>query len=412
MCRPRSTPFSLGALIRNHGHALAREWHLSPHHWKVLNALKECRTGSLGHVVMCCDHCNTHHAQPLSCGNRHCPQCTAPKREAWRAKQCDDLLPVPYYHLVFTLPHVLNPLIRDNREKTYALLFDKAVEILQQFAEQTYGGRLGITALLHTWGQALGDHYHLHLMIPGGVLIPAKDNLETSRWVPAKPNCLFPVRQLSLCFRAAYLQGLEQLYHDGQLEFHSEEMRVRAAPGAFKNLLRIAGRPKWNVFSEKSRRDPKGAVNYLARYSHRVALDEKRIRPLPGKEGQLSLSYKDNRDGKHKEMILSGVALLKRFSLHILPAGFVRVRHYGMLANGHRQNRLEEARQAIAEAGIEVPVKSKEKEVEDKKTCPKCQKPGLRWAWTIFNLADGRVLCITPNGGQSRKSQKEPIDSS
>lgn len=404
-----SNSFSLAGLIRQHADSLTQGYSLSPHHWKVLNALKECRTGSLGHVVMRCDHCKSTHRFPLSCGNRHCPVCTAPKREAWRAKQCQDLLPVPYFHVVFTVPHVLNPLIRDNREQTYALLFSKAVEILQQFAEQVYGGRLGITAVLHTWGQALGDHYHLHLMIPGGVLKPGATPGEPPSWVAAKPNCLFPVKQLSLCFRGAFIRGLEELYEEGELSFHSREMRVRAEPGAFKNLLRMACRPKWNVFSEKSKATPKGAVNYLARYSQSVALNEGRVkRQVIGDSGSgeevYTLAYHDNKDGKDKVMNLSGPALLKRFCLHILPAGFVRIRHYGFLANGQRQERLAEARQSIEASGLaEMPVAEEETEGEEAQACPKCREAGLRWLWTVCVLADGRRALITPTSGSRRK---------
>ena len=412
MCVPKSKTFSLARLIREHASALAAEYSLSEHHWKVLNALKDCRTGALGHVVMDCEHCGARHTFPLSCGNRHCPQCTGPKRESWRAKQCQDLLPVPYFHLVFTLPHVLNPLIRDNREVMYTLLFAKTIEILQQFAEQTYGGRLGITAILHTWGQAMGDHYHLHLMIPGGVLRPSEKEGEAPTWVPAKKSRLFPVRQLALCFRGAFIKGVEKLYKEGKLEFHSREMKERVEPGAFQHLLRMAARPKWNVFSEKSRVTPVGALNYLARYSHRVAFDERRVSELvrekeSGEKGY-ALAYRDNRDGKNKSMDFTGVGLLKRFSLHILPPGFVRVRHYGFLANGKRQERLEQARVSIEEQGLSemATPESKNTSLITTQPCPKCQVHALRWVMTMCVTEEGRWVIITPATNEWRRRQE------
>jgi hypothetical protein len=414
-----SDKFSLSEWILRHAVDLAKEgYRLSAHQWKVLNALKECRSGNLGHVVMECDGCGEARRMPLSCGNRHCPRCTGPKREAWRNKQCEDLLPVPYYHLVFTVPHSLNALARDNREVFYNLLFEKAVDVLQQFARETYGGQLGITAVLHTWGEAMGDHYHLHLIVPGGALC-AGEGGAPPRWVPAKPNCLFPVRQLALCFRGALLAGLEERYNEGALEFHSEEMKGRATSGAFKNLLRVAARPKWNVFAEKSHSSAAGAVNYLARYSNRVALDERRVERAPGEAGEkgaVLFSYKDNRDGKRKRARLSAAGLLARFALHILPPGFVRLRHYGILANGRRAKRLEEARASIREQGLAtLATTHKPVALEAIAPCRRCGSDHSHWLMTVHLRSDGSHRIVASPRLVARRAEspaKTPEDTS
>ena len=400
----RKKRFSLAGLIRDFSGELARRCRLSSHHWKVLNTLKECRGGKLGTVVMYCEECGEDYDFNLSCGDRHCPRCSGARVEQWREAQSEALLPVPYYHLVFTLPHVLNALIRDNRKELYGLLFEKAVEVLQQFAEQEYGGKLGITAVLHTWGQTLCEHYHLHLLIPGGVWVEGEgeDGGEAGgRWRAGRASCLVPVRPVAECFRGAFLKGVEELYEAGGLSFHSEESRQRREAGAFRNWLQVAARPKWNVFSEKSRVGPAGAVNYLARYSHRVALSEGRVREVsPGQAGSpagqetgeraFELSYVDNRDGKAKKLVLSGVELLRRFAWHILPRGFVRVRHFGFLSAGTRARRLERIRGSIQAQGLAVmPAPAGKAGAvarsgnQGRVICPGCRRAPLRWLMTL-----------------------------
>src|SRR5215470_11995392 len=207
---------------------------LPKHHWRILNALMACRTPALGGHRYLCQKCGRSHFVPHSCRNRHCPQCQGAAARAWLAKQQAALLPVPYFHLVFTLPHVLNPLIRQNQRVLYTLLFNSASETLLEFGRQRFQAQLGITAVLHTWSQTLLDHYHLHCIVTGGGL--SDDN---SRWVSAPAHYLFAVRALSKVYRGKFLSGLQQLYSDGGLQFHGKLSALSKA-GAYERLLREA----------------------------------------------------------------------------------------------------------------------------------------------------------------------------
>jgi hypothetical protein len=325
--------------------ALRCPQNLCAHVWKTLNALLRCRTPALGaHHYRCAD-CGRDHLVPHSCRNRHCPDCQGANANEWLGRQEEDLLPAPYFHLVFTLPHSLNPLIAQNPHALHTLLFECVSATLLEFAHNKLGVRPGITAVLHTWGQNLLDHHHLHCIITGGGL-----SADRKRWRGVKPNYLFPVRALSVVFAAKYRDGLKALYAQGKLKFHGQ-LAAQAGPAAFARLVREACRPKWNVYAKRPFGGPKQVLAYLSRYTHRIAIGNRRILALDLSARTVTFAYKDYADdSKGKTMTLSLDEFLRRFCLHILPARFVKIRHYGLLANRGRAGRVEQARKLIGES--------------------------------------------------------------
>jgi hypothetical protein len=311
---------------------------LSPQQGKVLRAILACRTSALGaHCYQCAD-CGREHVQLHSCRNRHCPRCQGSLAAAWLQKQHESLLPVPYFHLVFTLPRRLNPLIRQNRAALYKLLFDSASQTLLQFGQRRFQGQLGITAVLHTWSQNLSDHYHLHCIVTGGAL------RNDGSWKSAPAHYLFSVRALSLVFRGKFRAGLEELFTRKALEFHGELQALQDRQ-PFQKLLRQAMATPWVVYAKKPFAGPMQVLQYLSLYTHRVALSERRLQSLDPAPGTVSFSYKDYADAsKRKVMTLKLEEFMRRFFLHILPERFVKIRHYGILGNHRRQSRLEHIR--------------------------------------------------------------------
>jgi hypothetical protein len=247
------------------------------------------------------------------------------------------LLPVPYFHLVFTLPHGLNPLIRQNRRALYTLLFEAASQTLLTFGRQRFGPevQLGVTAILHTWGQTLIDHYHVHCLVTGGGWDPVREV-----WVPSSPTYLFPVRALAPVFRAKYLAGLQRLYQRGQLDFHGD-LLSSASPAAFAAQVRAVSRKPWVVYAKRPFAGPEQVLRYIGRYTHRVAISPKRLLALDRAAGTVTFDYKDYGDGaRHKTMTLELAEFVRRLALHFLPERLVKIRHYGLLANRGRQERL------------------------------------------------------------------------
>jgi hypothetical protein len=367
---------TLGQILRPFlASAAAADLRLSPHQCKTLRALAACRTGALGGQVFYCPHCRREHAVAHSCRNRHCPHCQGAAALDWLARQAATLLPVPYFHLVFTLPHALNGLIRQNRAALFKLLFDAASRTLLEFGDQRLGAQLGITAVLHTWGQTLGDHYHLHGIVTGGGV--ARDQ---SQWVSTAPHYLFPVRALSAKFRGQYLAGLHELFAAGKLEFHGE-LAARADPAKFAALLRTAARTAWVVYAKRPFAGPEQVLAYLSRYTHRVALSPRRL--LAAEETSVTFAYKDYADGSRpRTMTLATAEFVRRFCLHILPERFVKIRHYGLLGNRQRQARLARARQLLGAAPPSEPQPVPELlqaplPLAVATCCPFCQRPGL-----------------------------------
>jgi len=343
---------------------------LCPHVWKTLNAILCCRTPALGSHCYRCADCGRDHVVPHSCRNRHCPRCQGANAHEWLDRQEEDLLPVPYFHVVFTLPHTLNGLIAQNPRAMHSLLFEAASATLMEFARNKLAVRPGITAVLHTWGQNLLDHHHLHCIVTGGGL-----SADGRHWRGLKTNYLFDVRALSLVFRGKYRDGLQALYDQGKLEFHGK-MGVHSNRTAFTRLVREACRPKWNVYAKRPFGGPAQVLAYLSRYTHRIAIGDGRILKIDEHARTVTFAYKDYADhNQRKTMTLSLHEFLRRFCLHILPCRFVKIRHYGLLANRGRHQRVEQARQLIAPAddppednAVEEPTPS----TASRPACPHC----------------------------------------
>jgi hypothetical protein len=328
---------TLGAVLRA---ALARCLTPIPA-WqaRILRALCACRTPALGGHRYICEQCGAEHFVPHACRNRHCPACQGDAAHQWLARQEACLLPVPYFHLVFTLPHDLNPLIQQNLAPLLNLLFAAVSATLLQFGHQRLGATLGLTVVLHTWGQKLIDHYHLHVLVTGGGLAP-----EGTRWVPTTRFYLFPVRALSRVFRAKFGEGLQRLFAAGQLQFHGQ-LAPLALEARFQALIRQATRHPWNVYAKRPFAGPAQVLTYLSRYTHRVALSQRRLQHLDPEHHTVTFTYKDYADhDRVKPLTLSMAEFLRRFRLHLLPPRFVKIRHYGFLSNGQRQHRLAQAR--------------------------------------------------------------------
>jgi hypothetical protein len=313
------------------------------HHFKVLNALMACRTPALGGHLYRCEDCGAEHFVPHSCRNRHCPACQGMAARQWLEKQVASLLPVPYFHLVFTLPHALNPLIAQNRRALYNLLFSSASATLLCFGRHRLKAHIGLTAVLHTWSQTLGPHYHLHCIVTGGGLA-----LHGQGWRGVSPHYLFPVRALSVMFRAKFRDGLKELHAAGTLAFHGQLDPLRDE-AAFGRLLSEALREKWVVYAKRPFAGPRQVLAYLSRYTHRVAIGNGRLLCLDRDAATVTFTYKDYRErARRKTMTLDLSEFLRRFCLHILPRRFVKIRHCGLLGNQRRKQRIEHARRLLA----------------------------------------------------------------
>jgi hypothetical protein len=346
---------------------------LSPHQWKTVRALAACRTGALGGQLFRCTTCEREHFVAHSCRNRHCPQCQGALAAEWLTQQEAALLPVSYFHLVFTLPHVLNGLIRQNRCVLFKLLFDAASSTLLEFGEGELHAQIGITAVLHTWSQTLLDHYHLHCIVTGGGVA-----LDGTKWVSSQTHYLFPVKAMSRMFRGKFLDGLARRFAAGELKFHGQLIPL-AQPAFFSALTRQAASTPWVVYAKRPFAGPKDVLAYLSRYTHRVAISNRRL--ISADAQSVSFDYKDYAQGaEHKIMKLDSVEFVRRFCLHILPERFVKIRHYGLLGNRQREKRLEQVRQLLGASVPAVPDDAptvKEIDAQRPLACPFCQKTTL-----------------------------------
>jgi hypothetical protein len=294
----------------------------------------------------------------------------------WLAQQESALLPIPYFHLVFTLPHALNPLVRQNRRELLNLLFASASQTLLEFGRQRLGAQIGITAVLHTWSQTVLDHYHLHCIVSGGGLA-----LEASRWVNSPNYYLFPVRALSSMFQGKFLAGFKGLYDAGNLQFHGQ-LQTLAPSAEFARLLRTAAKENWVVYAKRPFAGPPQVLKYLSGYTHRVAISNGRL--LQTDAQSVTFSYKDYADGaRRKTMTLELEEFVRRFALHLLPPRFVKIRHYGLLGNRQRNERLRRARllldvalPAVADLSPPPPTRPAT-EPPSRAICPYCRQPTL-----------------------------------
>lgn len=320
---------------------------VTPAERRVLSALAACRTSSLGGHLEVCDQCG--HNQPVynSCRNRHCPKCQAAARAEWLESRQADLLPVEYFHVVFTLPDSLAPIAFQNKRVVYDLLFRAASETLLEVAANPkhLGAEIGFLGVLHTWGQNLMHHPHVHFVVPGGGLSP-----DRTRWISCLPGFFLPVRVLSRLFRGKFLAHLRAAYGAGTLNFRGE-LQNRGTAAEFDQLIAAAYRTEWVVHAKPPFGGPEQVLKYLARYTHRVAISNDRL--LDISNGQVAFRWKDYASGSRiRTMTVSAVEFLRRFLLHVLPRGFVRIRHYGLLANRCREQLLDLSRQLLDQARL------------------------------------------------------------
>ena len=316
---------------------------------RTLADLSACRTQALGGQVRRCNHCGLVDYRYHSCGNRHCPQCSGNKRAAWLEKRRAELLDVPYFHVVFTLPHTLSALALGNRLVLYGLLFFASAQTLQEVAANPrhLGARIGVLSVLHTWGQQLEHHPHVHCVVPGGGLACDKDGTveQPWRWRSCQPSFFLPVKVLGQVFKGKYIAGLRRAYQRGELRFGGSTTEL-ADPAAFEVLLRQLHGKDWVVYAKEPFGGPEQVLKYLTGYTHRVALSNRRL--VRVSEAEVTFSYKDYAANcQHKEMTLTGVEFLRRFCLHVLPPGLVRIRQYGLLANRDRGERLLRCRELL-----------------------------------------------------------------
>ena len=338
-----SEPSSLQAILNAALPRYAQQHPLSAQQRKICRAIQQCRTPALGGLALACERCGGAQVRYHACRDRHCPRCQHRQREQWCARQRAAVLPVTYYHLVFTLPHALNAWAQLHPEVLYGLLFRSAWATLKDFGAdpKRLGGELGATLVLHTWGQNLSQHLHLHGLIPGGALGAGGE------WIGVRGHYLFPVRALSRVFRAKMVAALRAAQGRG-------EFKRITRPGEFEACLGLLMSKDWVVYAKPCLNHTDTVIDYLGRYSHRIALTDTR---LQGREdGQVQLRYKDYRDGQTKSLALAPEELIRRFLLHVLPKGLVRIRHYGLLANRGRVDKLARARAALASMGDTEPV--------------------------------------------------------
>lgn len=328
-------------IFRRHGAGFraAQAGHLSLGQRKVMGAIEACRSAALGGHIEQCDDCGQVRIAYNSCRNRHCPKCQGLTRAQWLEDRRSELLPVQYFHVVFTVPASIADIALQNKTVVYAILFQAAAETVRTIAADPkhLGAEIGMVSVLHTWGQTLQHHPHIHAIVPGGGL-----SLDGQRWVACRPGFFLPVRVLSRLLRRSFLERLQAAFDAGLLGFFGAQAGL-ADPAAFRRHLSRQRTLNWVVYAKQPFGGPEQVLEYLGRYTHRVAIANSRLVSLD--QGQVSFRWRDYRHhNKLKPMTLSADEFIRRFLLHVLPDGFHRIRHYGFLANGHRAAKLARCR--------------------------------------------------------------------
>ena len=324
----------LAEVVRRHGDRLGE---LSGEQRRILRAIAACRTADLGGHVQACDHCQHRRIAYNSCRNRHCPKCQASACAKWMEDRAEELLPVEYFHIVFTLPDAFNALALANKRVVYRVLFEAVARTLLEVAANPrhLGARIGFLSVLHTWGQNLSLHPHVHCIVPGGGLSP-----DGTRWVPCRPGFFLPVRVLSRVFRGKFIDALKRARGKGKLTGAGDD-------DAFDRLLDASVRREWVVYAKRPFGGPEQVLKYLARYTHRIAISNRRLASIDGQS--VTFRWKDYRHGpRPRTMTLDGAEFLRRFLLHAVPNGFMRIRHFGLLANRVRGENLRRCRSLLA----------------------------------------------------------------
>lgn len=367
MAVPADRAPELAEILRAHAPPLES---LGPQRRRVVRDIIGCRTAAFGGHLQVCDHCGRKIPFYNSCRNRHCPKCQSLDQARWVEAQARDLLPVPYFHVVFTVPPSLHPFFLADRRLAFGLLFAAALETLHDVCREHLGALPGTIAVLHTWSQTLAFHPHIHGIVTGGGLGPSRD-----RWIASRPNCLVPVRVLSTVFRAKLLRRFLDAMEEGSLG-------VGAAAG--HRQLREAASRKWVVYSKPPMAGPEHVLRYLGRYTHRIAITHRRIVRVDN--GRVTFRYRDRRRGNRERLMTLGADdFVRRFLAHVLPRSFVRIRHYGILGNGCRSRLLARARQLL-----QTPA------------CPERATP-TRLSWQdLYRRLTGRDPEVCPSCGTGR----------
>ena len=333
-----SPAFEVAEVFRRHGDAYRRDQagRLGRVERRVMSAIEICRTAALGGHVEACDDCGVSRVAYNSCRNRHCPKCQGQAREAWLAARQSELLPVPYFHVVFTLPSAAAEIAFQNKALVYAILMRAAAEALMTLAADPkhLGAEIGLLAVLHTWGQTLTHHPHVHCVVPGGGLSP-----DGRRWIACRPNFFLPVHALARLFRRLFLTALETAFQGGGLTFFGS-LAPLAKARSFADRIAALRQAEWVVYAKPPFGGPAQVLAYLARYTHRAAIANSRLVAID--QDKVAFAFKDyRRNGQRKVMRLDAHEFIRRFLLHVLPDGFHRIRYYGFLASGRRAQKIE-----------------------------------------------------------------------
>jgi hypothetical protein len=391
-------------IFRLYGDSYEKLYPLNHQQKKVRNDIQMCRTAGLGGYIELCDQgCGFTRISYHSCRNRHCPKCQGLRQAQWLQNRMARLLPTHYFHIVFTLPHQLNPLVLQNRERLYNLLFQAASSALLALTEgyRGLGAQVGFTAVLHSWKQDLLLHPHLHIVVTGGGLHRAQE-----QWIASKNNFFLPVKALSKIFRKKFLDALQDAFLKGELTF-TGSIGYLQKPKSFSRFIRDLKAKKWVVYCKEPFDGPKHAFAYVSRYTHRVAISNSRL--LTFSDGNVTFKARDNASpGKHRCLNVTAHEFIQRFLLHVLPKGFVRIRHYGLLAPCNAKTKLEKARQLILNTNptgcnLSSSLKHDGQSIKgwqqlmkaltgvDLLTCPKCGKGSMKKI-PLYLLTDLKML--------------------
>jgi hypothetical protein len=350
----------------------SRAGHLSLAELKVMSAIENCRTAALGGHVEGCDACGHLRIAYNSCRNRHCPRCQGAAARDWLTEREADLLPVGYFHVVFTLPAEIAAVAFQNKAAIYDLLFRASTQTMTLIAADPrhLGARIGLTAVLHTWGSAMTHHPHVHMIVPGGGLSP-----DGTRWIASRPAFLLPVRVLGALFRRLFLEGLVALHAGGKLAFHGTLAHL-ADPRAFAGHLAPVRRKRWVVYAKPPFAGPQAVLAYLSRYTHRIAISSRRITDFDGKHVTFRVKdYRQDGAARHRTLTLEAGEFIRRFLLHVLSRGFHRIRHYGFLTGPDRKEKLDRIRVLLGTPPAPQPATTapdKDEPHAFRPTCPCC----------------------------------------
>jgi len=397
---PSGNGLRLGHVFERYGEAFIKAFRPTPRQIEVMSHIRDCRTERMGSHTYRCNHCGWEQKVWDSCRDRHCPTCQTVSKEHWLSDRKSELLPVNYVHMVFTLPHDLNPLLLYNQQFGYDTLFQSVSSTLQQFSRDPrwkLNGKLGYLAVLHTWTQTIDYHVHLHCIIPAGAL-----SFDGKKWHPSPTpgkDFLFRVECLSTVFKNKYLVAVKDAYHGGSL--HTVDVRDANTPEKFQDMLNRAWSKPWVVYAKKPFAGPKAVLEYLGRYTHRTAISNNRLLSIDN--GQVRFSWRDRRDNNElKEMTLDGSEFVRRFLRHVLPKGFVRLRYFGYLSNSMKKNAVQAIREDLGhEHTVKPDVRESTRDVIKRITgiditqCPQCSRGHLE----MVRITPRPVLRIHPMRG-------------